>query len=76
MAWCPSDIGQVVTCGDDSVVKVWRLNRAEEGPRLQQQQSQRVRRTVRPRYWPPDSPKSLRSEGKEGGRTHFQSWPG
>ncbi len=28
VSWCGSDGGQLATCGDDAVVRVWCLNRA------------------------------------------------
>ena len=33
VAWCQTDQNEVATCGDDAVVKVWRVNR--EAPKQQ-----------------------------------------
>ncbi|XP_063079803.1 denticleless protein homolog [Engraulis encrasicolus] len=31
--WCPTDFTKIVSCSDDNTIRVWRLNRGEDGER-------------------------------------------
>ncbi|KAL2082529.1 hypothetical protein ACEWY4_022347 [Coilia grayii] len=31
--WCPTDFTKIVSCSDDNTIRIWRLNRGEDGER-------------------------------------------
>ncbi|KAG5277290.1 hypothetical protein AALO_G00115830 [Alosa alosa] len=33
VAWCPTDFTKIVSCSDDNTIRIWRINRGEDGAR-------------------------------------------
>ncbi|XP_012676440.2 denticleless protein homolog [Clupea harengus] len=33
VAWCPTDFTKIVSCSDDNTIRIWRMNRGQDGER-------------------------------------------